>query len=285
MVPDRTGQVIGGRYQVLETVGHGGQSVVYRARDLRDGDEVALKILKGEFANDSSWRERMAREAAAMASLRGTAAIQIYDQQFTQDGALALVMEFLHGNDLDHWLAAIEAHGRRIGPREVIPLLEPVIYTLEAAHQQGIVHRDLKPSNIFILSPEHGGGVRLLDFGFAKFTRLRGLTMENMVAGSPSYIAPESWMGKRDIDHRVDIYALGAMIFRCLTGRTPFEAKDLVTLMKAVTAGERPSLHALRPDMPKQIDDWVQQALAIDPNARFVRLFGMWQAFRGIVGV
>jgi serine/threonine-protein kinase len=83
----------------------------------------------------------------------------------------------------------------------------------------------------------------------------------------------------------LDVYAMGAVIFRCLGGRTPFVEKDLLALLKAVTGGPRPSLHALRPDLPPTIDDWVAQALAIDPNDRFLRILGMWRAFRGVLGV
>lgn len=282
--PERTGQIIGQRYEVLAKVGSGGQSTVYRARDLRFGDEVAIKVLKPEFVNDADARERMFREAQAMTALHGTAALRVLDQQWTEDGAPCLVTEFLYGQELEDYLKSFEASGQRASLQLVIGILDPVVTTLELGHQRGIVHRDLKPQNIFLIDPSRGGGVRLLDFGFAKFTRIRGFTAANMVAGSPSYIAPEAWMGKRDLDHRIDVYALGAVIFRCLSGRTPFISRDLIDLLKEVTQGERPSLYALRPDLPPEIDDWVRQALAIDPNDRFVRVGGLWRAFRGIVG-
>jgi serine/threonine-protein kinase len=279
----RTGQIIGERYEILNVVGSGGQSVVYRARDMKFGDEVALKVLKGEFVDDSDSRNRMFREAQAMMSLQGTAAVRVMDQQWL-DHAPVLVTEFLHGKELGDHLSALEATGERASLEFVIDLMTPIVNTLETAHSRGIVHRDLKPANIFLVDSAHGGGVKLLDFGFAKFTRIRGFTAENMVAGSPSYIAPEAWKGKRDLDHRIDVYALGAIIFRCLGGHTPFENKDLVELLKAVTSAPRPSLHALRNDLPKEIDDWVEQALAIERDLRFVRVIGLWKAFRSIVG-
>ncbi|HEX7668316.1 MAG TPA: serine/threonine-protein kinase [Polyangiaceae bacterium] len=277
--PDRTGQVIGGRYQVQSLLGEGGQSSVYRARDLRAGDEVALKVLKS--GADADMTERMFREARAMAQLQGTAAVRVLDQGWTDDGAMCLVTELLDGRPLDEMLEAREAGGTRADVATVLRLMEPVVQTLRAAHEIGIVHRDLKPANIFVLSEAQGGGVRLIDFGFAKFQRLRGLTADDMIAGSPSYIAPESWLGKRDmVDHRIDVYGLGAVMFRCLAGRAPFVASELGTLLREVTDGPRPSLHALRPDLPPEVDDWVNQSLAIDPAQRFQGVVALFRAFQ-----
>jgi serine/threonine-protein kinase len=268
---------------VLSLLGEGGQSSVYRARDLRAGDEVALKILKR--GADSASTERMFREARAMASLQGTAAIRVLDQGWTEDGAMCLVMELLEGLPLDELLEKGESAGHRADLDLVIRVIGPVVKALHMAHDQGIVHRDLKPANIFVLSDARGGGVRLLDFGFAKFQRMRKLTADGMVAGSPSYIAPETWQGKHDvIDHRVDVYALGAVIFRCLAGIPPFASTDLVVLLRDVTSSPRPSLHKLRPDLPPDIDDWVQQALMIDATQRFQSIVAMWRAFGYSVG-
>jgi len=265
---------------VSSLLGEGGQSSVYRARDLRAGDEVALKILKPDTSPEAT--ERMFREARAMATLHGTAAVRVLDQQWTDDGAMCLVTELLVGEPLDDELEATESAGRRMEVKKVVALVDPVVRTLSAAHEVGIVHRDLKPGNIFVLSG--GRGVRLLDFGFAKFTRLRGLTAEGMIAGSPSYIAPEAWAGKYDLlDHRVDVYGLGAVIFRCLAGIPPFASKDLGTLLRDVTTAPRPSLAAARPDLPRAIDHWVVQTLAIDPRQRFQTVKASWRAFRSVV--
>lgn len=279
--PNRIGQVIGGRYEVLSLLGQGGQSAVFRARDRRDGDEVALKVLKA--GADAESTERMFREARAMASLHGTAAVRVLDQQWTQDGAMCLVTELLDGKPLDDVLDATEKNGTRMDAATVLRIFDPIVRTLSAAHEVGIVHRDLKPGNIFVLSGDRG--VRLLDFGFAKFTRLRGLTAEGMIAGSPTYIAPESWSGRKDLsNHRVDVYGIAAVIFRCLAGVPPFASKDLVALLREVTTAPRPSLSATRADLPAAIDDWVQLALAIDPNQRFQTVQASWRAFRSVVG-
>jgi serine/threonine protein kinase len=280
--PNRVGQTIGARYQVLSLLGEGGQSAVYRGRDLRAGDEVALKVLKPETSAEAT--ERMFREARAMATLHGTAAVRVLDQQWTDDGAMCLVTELLEGEPLDEALAAAEAKGGFAEIPWVLALMGPVVSTLQAAHGMGIVHRDLKPANIFVLSAARGGGVRLLDFGFAKFTRLRGLTAEGMVAGSPSYIAPETWQGRKEsIDHRIDVYGLGAVMFRCVGGRPPFTAKDLTHLLREVTSAPRPSLHALRPDLSPAVDDWVEHALAIDPEHRFQSVTALLRALQHVL--
>jgi len=276
----RIGQVIGKRYEILSALGQGGQSEVYRARDQRDGDEVALKILKP--GADSESTERMFREARAMASLHGTAALRVLDQGWSEDGAMCLVTELLVGQPLDEVLEVWEKSGKRLDVKTAVQIFDPVVRTLSRAHEVHIVHRDLKPANIFVLSDQRG--VRLLDFGFAKFTQLRGLTAQGMIAGSPSYIAPEVWAGRRDTDHRVDVYGLGAVIFRCFAGIAPFTSKDLAMLLRDVTTAPRPSLVALRPDLPGAIDDWVLQTLTIDPNQRFQTVQASWRAFRSVVG-
>lgn len=279
------GEIIGERYRVVDLLGEGGQSHVYRGVDVRHGDEVALKVLKSKVRmTDPDAVERMFREAYAMATLRDTAALRVLDQAWTSEGALCLVTELVHGLELGAWLDQEETAGRRVEPAAVIELLDPIVRTLDAAHRQGIVHRDLKPSNIYIVDPAHGGGVRLIDFGFAKFTRLRGFTKQGVIAGSPSYIAPEAWLNKRSLfDQRLDVYSLGAVIFRCLAGTPPFQAQNVLGLLEAVTRAPRPRLTERRPDLPPAVDDWVNAALAIDPDERFQRVTALWNAFRNAV--
>jgi serine/threonine-protein kinase len=275
---DRSGEVIGERYHLVNLIDRGGQGAVYRARDLRDGDEVAVKVLSAPELDGAEWRERMFREAHALTVLSGTAAVRVYHQVWTEDGALCLIMELLQGSDFEDYLRTREANGAHPSVQDLAPLLEPVVETLEAAHQIGILHRDIKPANIYV---QHDGSVRLLDFGLAKFQRMRSLTLNGFVAGSPNYIAPEGWKGKTQLlDHRIDVYGLAAVIFRALTGKPPFAAEDVRDVLLQATRGERPSLYALRPDMRPEVDDWVKQALAIDPADRFTRVRGMWQALK-----
>lgn len=280
---DRSGELLGGRYRITGVLGRGGQGVVYRAHDLRDGDEVAIKILNDVLTRNADFRERMFREARAMTQLTGTAAVRVLDQVWSSDGALGLVMELLHGQELDDYLTNTEAHGARLEPDFVLRMLDPIVSTLERAHSMGIVHRDLKPGNIYLVDAAHGGGVRVLDFGFAKFVRLRGFTADGMIAGSPSYIAPETWKGWK-IDQRVDVYALGAITFRCLAGAPAFEMKDLGSLLRAVTEGPRPSLRAFRPELPAAVDDWVAQCLAVIPDERFLGVRALYNSLSFALG-
>jgi serine/threonine-protein kinase len=279
----RIGEVLNGRYRIESVIGAGGQGVVYRALDAKDGEAVAVKILRDEVATDPEWRERMFREAQAMASLLGTAAVRVLDQGWTADGAHYLVMELLHGRDLETALQAIEQRGERSEPEQLLEILTPLVGTLERAHAHGIVHRDIKPANVYLLE---SGGVRLLDFGFAKFTRLRGLTLTGYVAGSPSYIAPEMWLhGSDKVDQRVDVYSLAAVVFRALGGRPPFIGKSMAEVYLAATTAPRPRLTALRPELPANVDAWVDLSLAIDPDTRFSSVTAMVNALSAALGL
>jgi serine/threonine-protein kinase len=142
----------------------------------------------------------------------------------------------------------------------------------------------LKPSNVFIVDAARGGGVRLLDFGLAKLLDESALTADGMVAGTPSYIAPEAWKGvSRILDHRIDVYALGVLVFRALSGRSPAPQGNVLDVCGWAMTGERPSLHALRPSLPRSIDVWVDKALAIDPDGRFQSVRALWTALEGLI--
>lgn len=263
------------RYELLDILGSGGQSVVYRARDRVDGDMVAVKILGW---NDPDACERMFREARVMSELHGTAAVRVLHQVQTHDGIMGLVMELLAGKDLATCLEERERAGVRADKDFVAQVFEPIVRTLHEAHARGIVHRDIKTENIFLTEGPEGPGVRLIDFGFAKLLRSPTITAQEVVAGSPSYFAPEVWLeGSSSADTRVDVYALGVAIYRTLAGTLPFHG-DPLALMQAVMAEERPSLHARRPDLNPAIDGWVVHALARDPARRFQHVAALWRA-------
>jgi serine/threonine protein kinase len=279
--PDRVGEIIAGRYKLTAVIDAGGQGVVYRALDLIGHDEVAIKMLKNAAAHNSEWRARMFREAQALAVLSGTSAVRILDQRWTSDGMLCLVMELLHGADLETVLERLRRRGLRFPLDGLDMVFAPVVSTLERAHEQGILHRDLKPANIYVVDAPERPTVKLLDFGFAKFLRMPSLTLAGTVAGSPSYIAPETWMGLGPrVDHRIDVYGLAAVLFGTLGGRPPFMAQDVAELYQMVITAPRPSLQALRPELPSEVDAWVEQSLAIDPEQRFSSVRAMYTALR-----
>jgi serine/threonine-protein kinase len=277
-VEDRLGELVAGRYQVLGVLGAGGQSVLYRAKDRADGDEVALKILR-RGNTDPNAVERLFREAHILTQLAGTAAVRVLHQLQTDDGLPGLVLELLRGRELAERLDELDAAGERMGIAELTSIFEPIVSTLDSAGDRQIVHRDLKPQNIFLIHPAYGGGVRLLDFGFARSTLARRVTQQGVVAGSPPYLAPEAWKDLADLDHRADVYGLGIVLFRVLSGKLPFTG-NLVDILKGATTAPRPKLHALRPDLRPEIDDWVAHALAIDREARFQRTRALWNALR-----
>jgi eukaryotic-like serine/threonine-protein kinase len=273
---DRLGEVIGGRYSLLAVIGAGAQSVLYRAKDRIDGDEVAIKILRKGGA-DPDAVERLFREAFALTQLSGTSAVRVLHQLKTDDGDFCLVLELLRGGELAERLDELEAAKEFMPLADVRSIVAPIVRTLEVAHDRNIIHRDLKPQNIFLIHPAYGGGVRLLDFGFARQKLARPLTAPGVVAGSPAYLAPEVWRGGKDIDHRVDVYGLGVVLWRMIGGALPFTG-GMYELMKAVTSGPRPSLRALRPELPADIDDWAECALASDRENRFQRVAALWNA-------
>ncbi len=278
----RVGLVLGNRYELVALIAGGAQGAVYRAVDRRDGDTVAVKVLHTGSRTDPDARERVYREARALVQLRGTCAVSIFDQAFAPDGSLCLVTELLVGQALDVYLTNLEAQGHRM-PLHLLPyVFDPIAETLDFAHARDIVHRDLKPANIFL--SEEGGGTRarLLDFGFAKFLRDRQITQLGVIAGSPTYIAPESWLGK-DVDYRLDLYSLAAVIFRVLAGQPPFVAENPVLVMRMATTAPRPKLTDYRPDLPPRVDAWCEQALAVKPDERFFTARAVWGSIAGIL--
>lgn len=273
---DRCGEIVGDRYRLVQIIDRGGQAEVYRGVDLRMGDDVAVKVILPPRKPDAAWRERMLREVHALTVLSGTAAVRVFHQVWGEDSTLYLIMELLHGANLETCLETAQEQGQRLGLNDLRPIAEPVVSTLEAAHAAGILHRDLKPGNIFV---QNDGSVRLLDFGFAKFLRMRSVTLAGHIAGSPSYIAPECWKEETEaLDQRIDVYGFSAVLFRALAGRPPFVGAGVIQIMRQCATAPRPSLHELRPDLPKLVDDWVQAALAIDREERFQTVRASWRA-------
>jgi serine/threonine protein kinase len=260
------GAVLGDQYRIDERMGSGGMGAVYRAVQLSIDRPVAVKLIAWTMEKSPEHMQRFRREAEALARLRHPNTVHMLDFGITDDGRLFMVMELLSGNTLEEHLA--ERGKLELG--EALSAVRQIAQSISEAHALGIVHRDLKPSNVFIVDPARGGGVRLLDFGLAKLLDANTLTTDGMIAGTPSYIAPEAWRGtSKNLDHRIDVYALGVMVFRSLSGRLPPPSSDLLEICSWATTGPRPSLHALRASLPASIDPWIQRALAIDPAQRF----------------
>jgi serine/threonine protein kinase len=278
----KPGDVLDQRYRLISEIGRGAYGVVYRGRDLETRDEVAVKVIRQ--AADAGLAKRFEREALAMAKLRGTAALYVHALGRTASGGTYIVMELLRGRDLEAYLTEAEERGGRLKPARMLLLLRPITETLQRAHELSIVHRDLKPSNIFVIDAAAGGGVRLMDFGLVKLLGADSLTQDGMVAGTPSYIAPEAWAGNpHTLDHRIDVYSLGVLVFRCLSGHVPHATKSLLDLCRWAQSGDRPSLSALRKSLSPAVDAWVQKAMAISPDDRFQSVRQMWAALEALL--
>jgi serine/threonine protein kinase len=269
------GIVVADRYELTGVLGQGGQGVIYRARDRTAGRDVAVKMLSDSVADDPVYAARLAREQEALVALAGTSAVAVYDLCEAPNGSLCLVMELLEGTDLEKHLSELEAREERLALPRLSAIIEPIVDTLERAHDAGIIHRDLKPGNIFLV--KDGEGVRLFDFGLSRSKKAVRLTQAGTVMGSPSYIAPEVWKGDSDaLDARVDVYSLGVILFRALSGHLPFAGATLKESFELASRAQRPSLRALRPDLSPKVDAWVAQALAIEPDRRYQTVHGLW---------
>jgi serine/threonine-protein kinase len=265
----------GGRYELLELLARGGQGDVWSANDTKRKRRVAIKLLNAGASKDADSIERLRRERAALLALDGTCAVKVLDRSATQQEVPFLVMEYLSGVDLETRLTEFEKDNRSLTFPEIRQVLEPLVKTLHKAHELGIVHRDLKPANIFLLGD---GGVRLIDFGFARLESEDRMTAFGVVMGSPCYIAPEVWNGHaNESGVSVDIYSFGVIVFRMFAGSPPFETASLIEMRELATNAPRPSLKAACPKLPSIVDDWVQRALAIDPTERFGEIRSAWE--------
>ncbi len=264
------GQIVGNRFRVLERLGEGGMGVVYRAEQQPIARPVALKVLHPHLAPDPSLKARFENEATAASRLNHPCTITLYDFGTTASGTLYIAMEFVDGQDLRRLL-------RDEGPlawRRTAYIVAQIARSLDDAHAHGVVHRDLKPANVMVFDrgPERDQ-VKVLDFGVAKVLELDGdaepLTHAGALLGTPQFLAPESIRGEA-IDHRVDIYALGVMLYEALVGRPPFDGKTIGRLLNQHLneMPVRPSRASTTWDAPLALEALTVSMLAKNPDDR-----------------
>jgi serine/threonine-protein kinase len=255
-------------YRIVEEAGSGGMGVVYRAEETGlGGRPVALKLLPPALAGDPDFRARFLREMRVAAAIDHPNIVPIY-RAGEDRGLLYLAMRYVHASDLRR---VLESEGR-LEPARALAILDQVARALDAAHARGLVHRDVKPGNILLAPPVLDGDpehVYLVDFGLARSdSDDRSIGGGNWFLGTPRYAAPEQAAG-RPVDGRSDGYALGCVLYECLTGSPPFPDGSGEAVLLAHLESAPPRVTTLRPDLPESIDEVVTRALAKSPEDRF----------------
>jgi serine/threonine-protein kinase len=256
------GEIVDGRYEIVEVLGEGGMGTVYRVRHRTLERALALKALRRDLASDRDLPQRFIQEAKAAAAVDHPNVVQITDFGTLDTGQPYFVMELLEGEPLSRLMTAGALQADR-----VIGIAIQVAEALGAAHQAGVIHRDLKPDNIQVRRIGHQDVVKVLDFGLAKIAGASRLTRAGIVYGTPHYMSPEQAAGDPS-DHRVDIYALGVVMYEMLTSRLPFEAESFTGVLAKHMYMDAPPPSSVRPDIGPHLDAIVMRCLAKQPVDR-----------------
>src|SRR3954470_16724135 len=240
------GERISDRYELLELVGTGGMSSVYKAHDTLLDRNVALKILHPHYTGDEEYVERFRRGARAVARLSHPNIVTVIDRG-EESGRQFIVFEYVDGENLKELL---ERNGR-LPVRRAIELALEIARALAFAHQQGLVHRDVKPQNVLL---NGDGEAKVTDFGIARSLDVQhGMTQTGTVLGTSDYIAPEQAQGQR-VDEHTDVYSLGVVVYELLTGEVPFSGDNFVAMAMKHINEAPPSVATLRPEVPPRLD-------------------------------
>lgn len=259
------GQVLGGKYELLDVLGMGGMGAVYRARRMRIGDVIVVKTLLPSLSQESA---RFHREAEAAASVKHSNVVIIHDSDEARGEWPAFIaMEMVKGVPLRQLL---QSEGR-LEPARAIALMRRICAGVGAAHRLGVIHRDLKPENVMVVPPEEEGEtetVKVLDFGIAKLLdkEVTRLTQDGAVLGTGYYMPPEQWRSE-EVDARADVYSLGVMLYEMLTGKWPFTGRTRDELMMKHLFEPPPSL-TLDQGAPSELEDVIKRALAKERDGR-----------------
>ena len=270
-----------GDYEIQQLIGRGGMSVVYLAEHIRLHRKVALKLLSPEMAEDDTFRRRFTSEWERLAQLDHPNIIPIFEAGEAGD-LLFIAMRYVQTTDLK----GLITHEGRLEPERAVSIIAQIASALDAAHQQDLVHRDVKPHNILVATGYGAEGedhVYLSDFGLTKHTQSRsGLTQTGHFMGTIDYVAPEQIAGKT-VDGRTDEYALGCVLYECLTGRPPFQREEDTAILFAHLQEPPPLVSELRPDLPPELDEVIATAMAKDPDQRYATCLDFARAARRAV--
>jgi serine/threonine-protein kinase len=280
------GTTLNQTYAVERVLGEGGMGRVYLARHTRiQQKRVAVKVLHQKFAGNSQVQARFQREAEAAAAIAHPNVVTVLDIDVTSRGLPYLVCEYLEGMDLGDYLR----EGRRLDVGAALAITRQLCRGVGAAHERGVVHRDLKPANVFLVGkfgpePPERWLAKILDFGLSRFDATdeeNPLTKTGLIMGTPSYMAPEQAQGRR-VDQRADIYGLGAILYRALTGRAPFDEDSPHATILAVMNSEPTRPRALVPAIPPHLELVMERAMAKDPQQRFEDMTAFEQALDAV---
>jgi serine/threonine-protein kinase len=262
----RVGETLNNKWTIDRLIDIGGMAAVYQATH-RNGKKVAIKMLHPFIATHADVRERFLREGYVANQVDHPGAVSILDDDVTADGAPFLVMELLDGESLDGWMAR---SGEVLPVADVLAVADQVLDVLSAFHARNVIHRDIKPGNLYIT---RSGIVKVLDFGLARLRDPRignSPTATGIVLGTAAYMPPEQAQGKSDqVDARSDIFAVGAVMFRALSGRAVHEGRTPTDRLFQAMKDKAPSLSVVAPHMPMWVVGVVDKALAFDKKDRF----------------
>ena len=261
MSGDMIGRVIKGRYKLIDELGRGSFATVYIARDTKNNRIYAVKIMHLEFSDDGELLARFQREAHILLQLSDPHIVRIFD--YGDDSDLHyIVMDYIDGQNLKY-------HTLTHGPMEPLRALDyaqQISEGLDTAYKHGVVHRDIKPQNIVINSKD---AVKITDFGLARSRETVTLTQSNVFMGTAYYIPPEQAESGRSADTRSDLYSVAAVFFEMLTGNPPFEGETAVDIVVKHMNDKVPSICRLRPELPREVDLFMQKAMAKSPADRY----------------
>ncbi|WP_438033527.1 serine/threonine-protein kinase [Sorangium sp. So ce204] len=258
------------KYEIVRTIGRGGMGTVYEAVNTAIGKRVAMKFVDGDLAQNKDAVARFHREAQAASAVESAHIVEIFDAGFADDTPF-LVMELLRGEDLGH---RIRRCGR-LDLGEALHLTAQLLRGLHRAHEAGIVHRDLKPDNVFLVDRDDDPNfAKILDFGISKMRRADGapahtLTRQGTVLGTPFYMSPEQAQAMPDVDGRTDLWAVGAILYECLTGHPPHSGSSYEQVIVNICMKDALDVRMSNPAVPEPIARVIAKALTRDRDARF----------------
>ena len=253
---------LAGRYAIDREIGRGGMAFVFRARDITNARDVALKLLRPEMTA-AVGAARFLREIAIEQRLSHPSILPLYDWGWA-GGSLYYTMPYVHGETLRDRIAQVQ----QLSLAEAIAIARDVAGALDYAHREHVVHRDIKPANILLAE----GPALVADFGIARAMTVAGgdqLTGSGVGLGTPEYMSPEQSSEARLVDGRTDIYALGCVFYEMLGGEPPFTGRNVQIVMEKHAKAPVPRLHIIRPSLPEALDDVMARALAKAPGDRF----------------